>query len=424
MAMRSQSALSKLIFLSAMGSCFELFDFLSFIFLSKTLALVFFPLERQGQGLIYTLAIFSTGYFFRPIGGLVLAHLGDRYGRKNIFILTLSLMSLPSLVIALMPTAEQIGLAAPLLLALMRMLQGISLGGEVAGSTTYVAEFSSKQGRAFACSLISAAANLGVILAALSVSLLSTFLTAAQLVTFGWRLPFLLGAFLGLLAAYLRKYFSETPLFLELKKEKAIQAFPLKELLKKHKAKLLLGGCLSFIVANTTSTFHLFFPTYLTQFQNYPTHSVFLVSIAGIATLAFCSPLFALSSAYWGRLKQCLLGSLSLVLICGLYSLRPSESLSLITSYQLEFGISIAIALVNSVLMAILADLFPTALRFSGVAFAYNVGCLAGAGLTPFINTYLIQLTGYLNTPFALVTATSFLTSIFILRQLAQKSLS
>jgi len=407
--------LPKLIALSALSSCFELFDFLSFIFLSPLLSKVFFPSQNSTQALLYTFIIFSTGYIFRPVGGIVLAHFGDRQGRKGIFILTLGLMALPSLIIGLMPTPQKLGLAAPLLLALMRIAQGISLGAEVAGSATYVAEFASEKWRTLACSLISSAANFGVILAALVVAQLNQRLSMAELCSYGWRLPFLIGAALGLLTLYLRKNFLETPLFLEIKTKKALEKIPLFYIFKNYRPQVLIGFCLALIVANSTSTFHLFFPTYLSDFRSYKTADVFLISSAGIAILAFCSPLFALSSQYLGRKKQALGGATLLFLISGSAAIFDYGTRSLAETYIFVLVISLTIALINSVLMALLADLFPTKVRFTGVALAYNLGCLAGAGLTPVLNTYLIKTTGYLNTPFMLVAVFGLVaTSVFL----------
>lgn len=410
----SRARLGKLIALSALGSCFELFDFLTFVFLSPILSRVFFPSQSGAQALLYTFLIFSTGYLFRPLGGIFLAHLGDRQGRKGVFILTLLLMSLPSLVIALMPTPQKQGLAAPLLLAVMRMLQGISLGGEVAGSATYIAEFTSPKWRTLACSLISSAANIGVILAALVTHQLSQKLSAAELYAYGWRLPFLLGAALGLLALYLRSNFLETPQFLEVQNKRLLEKTPLAFVLKNFRRQVLIGLSLALIVANSTSTFHLFFPAYLSTFLNYKIQEIFLISSAGIATLALCTPLFALTSGYLGRKEQAVAGALLLALLSSSAAFFGYGTRTLGETYTFVILASLATALINSVLMALLADLFPTSARFTGVAVSYNVGCLAGAGLTPALNTYLLNLTGYLATPFLLVAACAALATLLI----------
>ncbi len=409
-----QASLLRLIFLTALGSCLELFDFISFIFLSPILAKVFFPLQTGSQGLLYTFIIFFAGYFFRPIGGLILAHFGDRYGRKNIFILTLVLMSFPSLIIACLPSPQKLGWVAVFILALMRIAQGISLGGEVAGSITYVVEFVSSKWQTLACSVISSAANIGVILAALFIAALNQNLSLLDMQDFGWRLPFLIGALLGLLAFYLRKNFIETPVFLEIKKRRQLAKLPVLVVLKDHLLSVLFGSSLTLIVANATSTFHLFFPTYLRHYLHYETQQVFFISSAGISILAFTSPLFALVSNYIGRNKQALIGSFALFLttLMGIYYFKL-EKLGEI--YLLIILISLTIAAINSVMMAILAELFHPAIRFSGVALTYNAGCLLGAGLTPALNTYLIGTTGYLNTPFVLVAGCALLTSLVIL---------
>jgi len=391
----------KLIALSSLGSCFEVFDFFSFIFISSILSTVFFP--GVSQGLVYTFIIFATGYFFRPVGGILLAHFGDRYGRKKIFILTLAMMALPSLIIALMPTTQQIGIMAPLLLAFLRILQGISLGGEVAGATTYVAELIPERWRALACSCITSTANIGVLLSTLIISLLTHGLSSEQMLTFGWRIPFLLGAILGLVAVYLRKRLSETPAFLEIKNKKQIEKIPFFYVIKQYRAHGLFGIFLAIVVASSTSTFHLFFPTYLTNFKHYNIQDVILVSSVGIATLAIFSPLFAFASTYFGKKKQCMAGTSILFLLCIAAIFYQYGTQSLKEIYIFIIAVSITIALINSVFMAMLADLFPTRVRFTGVALSYNIGCFIGAGFTPLLNTYLIHATGYLNTPFALV---------------------
>ena len=405
----------KLIGLSAVGACFELFDFLSFIFLSSVLANVFFPSQSASYGLFYTFAIFSTGYFFRPIGGILLAHFGDRYGRKQIFVLTLMLMSLPSLIIAVMPTTQQVGMLAPILLALLRMIQGVSLGGEVAGSTTYVAEFVSEKWRTFTCSLITAASNIGVLSISLVVNVITHYLSPAQMIAFGRRIPFLIGAVLGLFAVYLRKQFSETPLFLEIKNKSRIEKMPFIYTLKNYFLNIIFGVCLVMVVANSTFTFHLFFPAYLTNFMHSNIPNVLLISSTGVAILAIFSPIFALTSMYFGRKKQCFAGACMLFIICLVAAKSNLSRHTIGEIYLLIIIVSLAIAFVNSVLMAMLADLFPTPVRFTGVAVSYNVGCLMGAGFAPLLNTGLLNMTGYLNIPFLLVAVFSLITMVVVL---------
>lgn len=393
----------KLIGLSAVGSCFELFDFLSFLFLSSFLSKVFFPGQGATQGLLYTFVIFATGYFFRPIGGIILAHFGDKYGRKRIFVLTLLLMSLPSLLIAILPGAQQIGYCAPILLALLRMTQGISVGGEVAGSTTYIAEFTPEKWRALACSLNTTASTIGVLLVTLIISLLTHYLSEQQMLSFGWRIPFLIGAILGIIAVYLRKQFSETPLFIAVQSTQTVKQIPLLHLLKKYRGNVLFGMCLSILIANSTSTFHLFFPTFLADFMHHPQKDVFLISALGTAISTIITPLFALLSMYLGRKRQCFIGAVSILVICLVAAKYQFGTKTLFEAYLFVGIVSLAIGLVNSVLMVTLAESFPTSVRFSGIATSYNIGCLIGAGFTPMLNTYFIHMTGYLYTPFILV---------------------
>jgi len=404
----------KLIATAMLGACLEVFDFVCFAFMAVILTKVFFSSENQTLGLIYTFAILATSYFFRPIGGILLAHFGDREGRKSVFTLTLMLMAGCSLLISILPTSEHIGIAAPIVFAILRILQGASLGGEVPGSIAFIAESLPQKWRAVACSFLTFGANMGVMLAALVTSLLLNHLTTEQLITFGWRIPFLLGASLGLIATYLRKHFTESPLFLNIKNQNRLEKIPLFYVFKDHKRSILLGTSLALVIAVSTATFHLFFPTYLTNFAGYKTQQLTLIGAFGSGILGVFSVLFAFISMRIGKKTLYMAGAFSIFLICCFAVIYNYGTQNITQIYIFEFMISLAIAMINGVFMIVLANLYPTRVRYTGISVSYNIAYLLGAGLTPVLNTYLIKATGFLQTPFVYTAIFAALTLIIL----------
>lgn len=168
--------------------------------------------------MLNTYGIFAAGYFFRPLGGVVMAHFGDLIGRKRLFSLSILLMALPTLMIGIMPTFESIGYAAPLLLLLMRVIQGIAIGGEIPAAWTFVSEHVPERRIGIANGLLTAGLSLGILLGALMSLFISLQFTEAEIKDWAWRVPFILGGIFGFVALYLRSYLKETPVF------KAMQA--------------------------------------------------------------------------------------------------------------------------------------------------------------------------------------------------------
>ena len=234
---------SKVLALASLGGALEFYDFMIFALMAPILSQLFFPASLgDGWALFYTYAIFATGYFMRPVGGLVMAHLGDRLGRKRMFTWSLLLMALPTLAMGLLPTYAQIGLAAPLLLLLCRMVQAVAIGGEVPAAWTYVSEQVPVNQVGLANGLLTAGLSVGILLGSLSVlALQATFST--EVVNAGaWRLPFVLGGVLGLLAVWMRKHLQETPIFMAIKQRRLLyQGLPLAEVWRSHKMLLLIG---------------------------------------------------------------------------------------------------------------------------------------------------------------------------------------
>ena len=216
--------------LSALGGALEFYDFIIFVFFANVIGKLFFPADMPDWlVLIQTFGIFAAGYLVRPIGGIVLAHFGDKYGRKQVFAFSILLMALSTLGMALMPTYASIGIAAPILLIVLRMLQGAAIGGEMPGAWVFVAEHVPAKRYGFAVGTLTAGITGGILLGSLIAVAINTHYTPAEVSGFAWRIPFILGGVFGLVSVYLRRFLHETPVFQELADRRTVaRELPLK----------------------------------------------------------------------------------------------------------------------------------------------------------------------------------------------------
>lgn len=213
----------KTLALAALGGALEFYDFIIFVFFAAVVGALFFPPDMpEWLRLVQTFGIFAAGYLARPLGGIIMAHFGDRIGRKRMFSLSILLMALPTLAMGMLPTYQTIGIAAPLLLLLMRVLQGAAIGGEVPGAWVFVAEHVPPQRIGFACGVLTSGLTSGILLGSLVATWLNSWLTPQEVLAGGWRIPFFLGGLFGLMAMYLRRWLHETPVFLAMQARRAL----------------------------------------------------------------------------------------------------------------------------------------------------------------------------------------------------------
>ena len=241
----------KTLTLAALGGALEFYDFIIFVFFAAVVGELFFPADipewlRQVQ----TFGIFAAGYLARPLGGIIMAHFGDLVGRKKMFTLSILLMALPTLAIGLLPTYSSVGIIAPLLLLLMRILQGAAIGGEVPGAWVFVAEHVPEKRIGIACGTLTAGLTVGILLGSVVATLINTSLTPQGIHDGGWRIPFLLGGVFGLVAMYLRRWLQETPIFLEMQQRKALaQELPVKAVVLKHQKAVAVSMLLTWLLS-------------------------------------------------------------------------------------------------------------------------------------------------------------------------------
>jgi MFS family permease len=383
----------KVILLTSLGGGLEFYDFIIFVFLAKTLSRLFFPGDDPLASLMATWGLFAVGYFMRPLGGIFLGHMGDRLGRKKTFVITLIGMAIPSLLISVLPTYHSIGIFAAVLLVLLRLLQGFCVGGEIPGALVFITELTPIGNRALVCSLIFLGVNCGLLLGSLVTALLSHLMPTERLLAWGWRLPFALGGILGILGFYLRRQLHETPLFLKLQSASKQANFPLKEVLLNHAPQIGQGVLLTALGAVIVSLFYLFMPIYLNTFFNFVFSKLMVLNTVLVLFFALLPLLIAYYADRYGYLKILRLGALGLLLFSyPLYSLFAWQKFGLvILATWLLAGIG---STITSSFTSILVGLYPTSVRYTGVALVYNFGFAIAGGLTPLLVTWLIHVSG------------------------------
>ncbi|WP_199052320.1 MFS transporter [Aquitalea sp. ASV15] len=368
--------------LAALGGALEFYDFIIFVFFALVIGKLFFPPDmpdwlRQFQ----TFGIFAAGYLARPLGGIVMAHFGDKLGRKRMFTLSIVLMAVPTLLMGMLPTYASIGIAAPLALLALRILQGAAIGGEVPGAWVFVAEHVPTRHTGYACGTLTAGLTAGILLGSLLATLINSSFSPEQISNWAWRLPFLVGGVFGLLAMYLRQWLQETPVFAEMQARKALaDELPLKTVLRQHKRAIILSMLLTWLLSAAIVVVILMTPTYLQkQFGMDAATTLKANSLATIALSAGC----ILAGRIIDRLGSGLtfIGGCLLLGACShyFYSSVASDGSQLYALYALT---GFCVGIVGAVPF-VMVRAFPPAVRFSGLSFSYNVAYAIFGGLTP-----------------------------------------
>src|SRR3990167_1722864 len=263
------------ILLSGLGGFLEFYDFVVYALMANYLAKLFFPTHEQMISLLATFATFSIGYLIRPLGGIIFGHFGDKIGRKKVFMLSVLLMAGSTFLIGLLPSYQNAGIIAPILLIFLRMMQGFSVGGEIPGAITYISETAPRL-KGLACGIIFFFIINGITLGSIVAGLLSSQLGNQGILNGGWRLPFLFGGALGVLSYFLRKNFHESPIFQAIHTKTV--AFPLLQAIRYERKNMVFGALITGVSAVIVALLFLFTPTYLTQLLHYPSNETMWIN--------------------------------------------------------------------------------------------------------------------------------------------------
>ena len=409
-----ETTLRRAIVGASIGNTVEWFDFATYNFLAVTLAVVFFPPGNPTAALLSTFAIFAAAFFVRPLGGLFFGPLGDKLGRQRVLATVIILMSLSTFVIGLLPSYATIGIWAPLLLVVARCVQGFSAGGEFGGASTFLAEYSPDERRGFLVSWLEFSTLIGFVAGSILVLFLTTVLPDDAMTSWGWRIPFLLAAPLGIVGLYIRLRLEDTPEFRALEETGEVSRSPLREtLVENWKQILQVGGLV--IIQNIG--FYVVLSYMTTYFQDplgfSPTAASLSTTITLLVGMVLIPPLGALSDRV-GR-KPLLLASCIgyAVLTYPLFLLLNTGNLFAAVVAQVALGALLAVFISTSI--AALTELFPTRVRYGGFSIGYNFSVAIFGGSSPYLAQYLVSTTGNSLSPAFIVIGGAIATLLVVL---------
>ncbi|WP_435606762.1 MFS transporter [Pseudomonas knackmussii] len=380
----------KTLSLSALGGALEFYDFIIFVFFATVVGKLFFPADmpdwlRQLQ----TFGLFAAGYLARPLGGIVMAHFGDLLGRKKMFTLSIFLMSVPTLLMGLLPTYVQTGIWAPLALLLLRVVQGAAIGGEVPGAWVFVAEHVPARSIGLACGTLTAGLTAGILIGSLVATLINSLYSQAELLDYAWRIPFLLGGIFGLFSVYLRRWLHETPVFAEMQQRKQLaDEIPLGKVVREHRPAVVVSMLLTWLLSAAIVVVILMTPSLLQNLYGIsPATSLKANSLAIVFLTGGCILAGRLVDRLGaGRIfigGSLLLGGASWLFYSSLHE-HPDLLFPLYAFAGLAVGIVGAVPYV-------MVKAFPPVVRFSGLSFSYNLAYAIFGGLTPMVVALLMK---------------------------------
>ena len=415
-----KQSITMIAFASAIGCTIEWYDF--FLYGTVTplvLNALFFPNFSPVVGTLLAYTTFFVGFISRPIGGIIFGHFGDKIGRKAMLIVTLVVMGIPTFLIGLLPSYSTIGIWAPILLLLLRIFQGIGLGGEWGGAVLMAIEHSPEGKRGFYGSWPQMGVPAGLLLSAGLVSGLSLFGNEAFL-SWGWRLCFLLSAVLVVVGLYIRLKILETPAFEQLKQDRAEVAVPFVELATTHGKNVLLGMGIRYIEGVGFNTWGVFLIAYVTTALGVNKQTALWAVIIACAVMILMLPYYGRLSDRIGRRRVFGWGSLGIGLLAfPSFWLMDSHSTLLIwLAVLVPFGL--VYPAVYGPEAAIFSEMFDTRVRYSGVSFVYQASGIFASGLTPIIATWLLATGGnrpWLFCGYVVFVSLISLLSIYVVRE-------
>jgi len=407
------SSVKKAVVGAAIGNLIEWFDYASYGYLAVVIAAVFFAPGNETAALLAAFGVFSVSFIVRPIGGLIWGHFGDKIGRKRVLVMTISIMSLSTFAIGLLPSYAAIGLLAPLLLLVCRLVQGFSASGEYAGAASFIAEYAPDKKRGLLVSMVPASTAAGLMLAVIVVSLLEFNLTQEALYSWGWRIPFLLSGPLGIIGLLVRLKLEDTPIFTEMERTKTAPKQSMFKGVVQNRRQIIIAFGIICLNAVGFYTILSYMPTYLTKELGFSITTGILITLVSLGTYVLVLPIVGMMADRVGRKPVLIAASLMFIV----FTYPAFLLLSMGGAYAVLALVMLGFVLAGNdgVLATFLTEMFPTSIRFSAFALSFNTGNAIFGGTAPLVATFLIAVTGNTFAPAYYLMGAAVVAFIFLL---------
>ena len=386
----------------------EWYDFALYGYFATVIAKLFFPSQDEFFSLLMTFGAFASGFIARPLGGVIFGHIGDRYGRRVSLLISISLIVLPTALIGLLPTYYTIGIAAPVLLTVFRLLQGIAVSGELTGSGIFLLECSADGRKGFYGSLVMCSTYLGLLIGAAVSVIISLFYNDTELLGFAWRIPFIISFFFGLGAIFLRLKCQESPVFKTICLQNKIIKMPVIKVCKQYASSICLIGILSGVLAVAIYLLIGYFPAYFIANLHMTLNQSLVVSFVGLFILTVCVPLVGSLVDKVGPYKVFSVGA-GCFLVGSYVIFELLVRGSFISAMACVMLTAILLSPIAASILPIITSVFPANVRCSGVSVGYNISMSLFGGTTPLIAMMSCQYFGADTAPAGYLTVSAFL---------------
>lgn len=385
--------MKKVVAAGMIGNGLEWYDYVLYGYLASIISTLFFPAGDELAAQLATWGIFAAGFIMRPVGAILFGYLGDRHGRKVALAASVLLMALPTGLMGMLPTYESIGLWAPALLTILRLIQGIALGGEFSGAITYVVEHAPPHRKGLAGSTTLVSMMLGILLGSGVATGLASMLSPEDFAQWGWRVPFIIGMVIGIVGLYIRMFLDESPEYAEAKAGGHISQTPVRDTFSAHKKELAIAIG---VYAAVTLPFYLlviYMNSYMNKVLGYPLQDAMIINTISLLVVTVILPIGAHISDKVGR-KPVMLAMIAayLILAYPIFWLLGQMDFMYALAGQVLFGIVLGFYV--SPIAAILVEIFPTNVRYTGMGLACNICAATLGGTAPMLATWLIGTTG------------------------------
>ncbi|GAA4283377.1 glycine betaine/L-proline transporter ProP [Brevibacterium daeguense] len=398
---------------ASIGSVVEWFDVALYGYLAVIIGEVFFHSEDPTSALLSSFAVFASAFIVRPLGGLFFGALGDRIGRKNTLAAVILTASLATFGIGLLPGFDTIGVAAPVLLVVLRLVQGFSAGGEMGGASAFVAEYAPKERRGYYVSFVEMGCIMGFLLGAATVLAMNLVFTEGQMHAWGWRIPFLVAAPLGIVGLYIRSRLEETPEFVALQNAGQVKKNPLKETVVHHWRAVLIVGAFALFQNVAIYIVLTYVPTHLTVSAGFSSLTGSLSAVITMAVLCAMIPVTGWLSDRVGRRPVLLSACVSsLILAVPMFLAMEIGNPTIAVLAHVVLGLSLSFFL--GPVLAAANELFTTDVRYGGFSLGYNLSVSLFGGTAPFVVTLMIAQTGFTASPGVYIGIAAIVTGLVV----------